>query len=490
MIDGAGTMNEQPRTITLLQINDTHGYLESHPELFWQGGQAVYRTAGGYARIKTIFENVRHEASGPVCAFDSGDTFHGTYVAVHTKGEALIEPINALGLDAWTAHWDFAYGVPRLKELAGRLHHPLLAINCYDNQTGERPFKACTIIERGGLRVGVIGIAATIIDKTMPPHFSEGLRFTLGNEELPEAIRTLREQERVHLVVVLSHLGFPQDVKLAHEVKGIDVLLSGHTHNRMDRPFYVNGTPIIQSGCHGSFVGRIDVEVGGGTARVFDHQLITVDESIQPDAEMQRLVDAAIAPYRSTLQPIAGSTEGALNRNTVLESTMDNFPLDAIAEAAETQIAFSNGWRYGAPILPGPVTINDLWNIIPPNPPVSVVDLTGRELWDMLEQNLENTFAADPYAQMGGYVKRSRGLMIYIKIENPRGARLQQLFVGDGPVDVDAVYPVAFVTTQGVPKDIGRNRRDLPMHAIDAMRQLLQRRGSIDARLRGTVVAI
>jgi len=490
MIDGAGTMNEPARALTLLQINDTHGYLESHPELFWKGGQAIYLSAGGYARIKTIFEHARHEASGPVFAFDNGDTFHGTYAAVHTKGEALVDPVNALDLDAWTAHWDFAYGVPRLKELAGRLNHPLLAINCYDKQTGERPFKVYTVIERGGLRVGVIGIAATIIDKTMPPHFSEGLRFTLGNEELPEAIKTLREHERVHLVVVLSHLGFAQDVKLAHQVKGIDVLLSGHTHNRMERPFFVNATPIIQSGCHGSFVGRLEVEVGGGAARVLNHELITVDESIAPDAAMQRLVDAALAPHRSALQPIAGRTETALNRNTVLEATMDNFLLDAIAEEAGTQIAFSNGWRYGAPILPGPVTINDLWNIIPPNPPVSVVDLTGRELWDMLEENLENTFAPDPYVQMGGYVKRCRGLTIYIKIENPRGARLQQIFVGDDPLDIHAVYPVAFVTTQGVPKSIGTNRRDLPMHAIDALRQLLQRRGRIDAKLRGAVVAI
>lgn len=396
-------MNKHPRTITLLQINDTHGYLESHPEVFWKGGQAVYRTAGGYARIKTIFEQTRHEAPGPVFAFDNGDTFHGTYAAVHTKGEALIDPVNALGLDAWTAHWDFAYGVRRLKELAGRLNHPMLAVNCYDKQTGERPFKSHTIIERGGLRVGVIGIAATIIDKTMPPHFSEGIRFTLGNEELPESIRTLREQEQVDLVVVLSHLGFPQDVKLAHEVAGIDVLLSGHTHNRMDRPFYVNGTPIIESGCHGSFVGRLDVEVGDGKVRVLEHRLITVDESVKPDAAMQRLVDVALAPHRLTLEPIAGSTQSALNRNTVLEASMDNFLLDAIAEAAGTEIAFSNGWRYGAPILPGPVTINDLWNIIPPNPFVSIVDLTGAELWSMLEHNLENTFAADPYAQMGGY---------------------------------------------------------------------------------------
>jgi hypothetical protein len=225
---------------------------------------------------------------------------------------------------------------------------------------GYPPF---TVLERSGVRVGVIGIAATIIDKTMHEHFSTGLRFTLGNEELPGHIQRLREKERVDVVVVLSHLGFPHDVKLAAEVAGIDVLLSGHTHNRMDRPLIVNGATIIQSGCHGSFVGRLDLELNEGKVALLRHELISVDDSIPEDAAMQRVV---------------GHTETALNRNTMLEATMDNLLLQTIAEAAGTSIAFSNGWRYGAPIPVGSVTVNDLWNIVPPNPPISTVELTGR----------------------------------------------------------------------------------------------------------------
>jgi sulfur-oxidizing protein SoxB len=483
-------MSTPSQFITLLQINDTHGYLEPHVEHFWSGDHAEYHTAGGYARIKTIFERIREEQGGAVIALDNGDTFHGTYVAVETQGNALVAPVNALGLDAWTAHWDFAYGVPALRELAARLNHPLLAINCYDKETGERPFPAYTIVERAGLRVGVIGIAATIIDKTMPAHFSEGLRFTLGNEELAETIATLREQEGTDLIVVLSHLGFPQDVKIASETGGIDVLLSGHTHNRMERPFTVNGTTIIQSGCHGSFVGRLTLEIGNSAPRVLMHELIAVDETIEPDPEMHALVEAAMRPHRAMLETVVGNTTTALNRNTTLESTMDNFLLEAIAEAAGTEIAFSNGWRYGAPVVPGPVTMNDLWNIIPPNPVISTVNMTGAEIWAMLEKNLESTFAADPFAQMGGYLKRCRGLSLYFKIENPPGCRIQQIFAGGKPVEPDTVYPVAFVTTQGVPKQYGQDRRDLPLRAIDALRRMLESRSGIDAQLRATVTAV
>jgi 2',3'-cyclic-nucleotide 2'-phosphodiesterase (5'-nucleotidase family) len=478
------------RAITLLQINDTHGYLEPHPELFWTGAQAEHRMAGGYARMLTIFKRVRQERDGAVIALDNGDTFHGTFHAVESRGGAFIEPVNLLGLDAWTVHWDFAYGPERMRELAAKLNHPLLACNCYVKATGELAYPAFTVIERSGVRVGVIGIAATILDKTMPPKFSEGLRFTLGNEELSGHIRMLRDREGVDLVVVLSHLGFPQDVKLASEVAGIDVLLSGHTHNRMDRPLVVNGATIIQSGCHGSFVGRLDVELDGGRVGAIRHQLIHVNDTIPADPEMERVVEAIVSPHRQMLTEVVGQTETALNRNTFLESTMDNLLLQAVAEAGDTHIAFSNGWRYGAPIPVGPVTVNDLWNIVPPNPPVSVVEMTGQEIWDMIEDNLEHTLAADPYQQMGGYLKRCHGIKLYVKFENPAASRIQQCFVGDEELKRDGIYTAAFVTTQGVPKKYGRNRRDLELHAIDALKRYCAAHPNVNADLRGSVIAV
>lgn len=330
--------------LTFLQINDTHGYLEAHPELFWQNNRAVYRTAGGYSRIRQVFDQIRKErGKDAVIALDNGDTLHGTFAAVNSKGADFVEPINLLELDAMTVHWDFAYGPKRLKELARKFNFPILAVNCFDKKTGELFFSPTRIIERGNLRVGIVGIASNIVDKTMPAHFSEGLRFTLGKDELPAHIRRLREEEKVDLVVVLSHLGFPQDVRLATEVSGIDILLSGHTHNRMYEPIFVNGAVIIQSGCHGSFVGRLDVEFSGGKISCVEHQLIEVDETIMPDGEMQNLIDETLAQHREMLGETVGQTAVALNRNTTLEATMDNLLLAAIAEAAAAPVAFSNG---------------------------------------------------------------------------------------------------------------------------------------------------
>lgn len=457
------------RCLTILQINDTHGYLEPHPELIWRGPHPEFRILGGFARIAGLVHSVRDEVSGSVLVLDNGDTFHGTYAAVASKGEALVPLMNALKLDAMTAHWEFAWGPEHFEALAKRLVYPVLAINCYRKSDGTRPFQSSRVIERAGLRIAVIGIAATIVDKSMPPHFSEGLRFTNSDTELPGEIHRLRQHEKADLVIVLSHLGFPQDCKLAQTVTGIDVLLSGHTHNRLEEPAVINGTVIIQSGCHGSFVGRLDLQVTDGAVVVKRHRLVPIDDSIAPDAAMQVLVDDVLAPHRVMLAEIVGKTDTGLHRNTILDAPMDDLLLAAIASTAGTDLAFSNGWRYGAPIPPGPITLNDLWNIIPTNPPVSTVDLTGAEIRGLLEENLERTFSADPFGQMGGYLKRFYGLTIQAKLENPPGHRIEHIFVGRQTLDLGEIYKAAFVTEQAVPLKHGRNRQDFAIRAIEAL---------------------
>jgi S-sulfosulfanyl-L-cysteine sulfohydrolase len=475
--------------LTIVQMNDTHAYFDLHQEMFWKGDHAVYRQAGGYARIATIVKQIRAES--PDCLFcDCGDTLHGTYPAFATQGQAMIPILNSLGLDATTGHWEFAYGPTVLKQQVAKLNYPMLACNVFDKLTRKPVFQQYAITEAGGLRTGIIGIASVIVDKTMPSSFSEGIYFTLGKDELPPIIDLLHNKEKVDLVVLISHLGFTQDMKLLSEVQGIDVCLSGHTHNRLHKPVLSGKTIVIQSGCHGSFLGRLDLKVDGGQVVDYTHRLIEVEAAIQPDPFVDELVKQALLPFKDELAEVVGETSKSLNRGTGMESTMDNFLLQSLLESTGAQLAFSNGWRYGAPIVPGPVTLNDLYNIIPMNPPVSTVEITGEELKAMLEENLERTFSCDPYQQMGGYVKRCLGLHAYIKIENPPGFRIQKLFVGKEEVRDDTYYPATFVTMQGVPQKYGRNHEDQSERAIGAMRKYLSNHRPLRAGLRGTFTAV
>jgi 2',3'-cyclic-nucleotide 2'-phosphodiesterase (5'-nucleotidase family) len=476
--------------ITILQVNDTHSYFELHNELFWSGKRDFYKKAGGYARIATIFKEVKGKKNGKVICLDNGDTIHGTFPAVKSKGHAVVKILNELNLDAMTAHWEFAHGPDNFRDIVAKLKFPILAINCYEINSQKLVFPPFRILEIGKLRVGIIGIAATIVDKTMPKHFSKGIYFTLGNKELPRYIKQLREIEKVDLIIVLSHLGYPQELKLVKEVNGIDVLLSGHTHNRIYEAVVVNRSIIIQSGCHGSFIGRLDLLVKNGRVLKFQHKLIDVNESIKPDPKVDSIINKILDKDREMLSVVVGKTKTALNRNQVMETTMDNFLLEALKEVSGEKIAFSNGWRYGAPVEVGQILVNDLWNIIPTNPKISICKITGNELWAMMEENLEHTFSCDAYKQMGGYVKRCSGLTIYFKIENPEGKRIQDFFINGKRLNRSKVYSTCFVTTQGIPEKYGKDRQTLEVRAISALRGYLEKRKTVSAVLKKTIVPI
>ncbi len=478
------------KNITIVQMNDSHAYLDLHPELFWEHGQAVYRLAGGYARIATLLKQIRAEKPEQVLFLDGGDTFHGTYPAVHSEGEALVPTLNELSPAAMTAHWEFAYGPEGFKTLSEHITYPVLAMNVYHKDTQKRLFEPFEVVEMAGLRIGIAGIASNIVDKTMPPEFSEGIYFTNGLEELPQVVQTLRNQEKVDLVVLLSHLGFPQDMYLLEKVPGVDVALSAHTHTRLDKPVKQGGALVVQSGSHGSFITRLDLTLEDGKIVDYQHQLIEVSESIEPDKEVDDLLENAMRPYRLILGEVVGQTRVPLDRGLNLEATMDNFLLTTLLQHTGAEIAFSNGYRYGAPIMPGPILMNDLYNIIPMNPFVSTLEITGMELKNMLEQNLEHTFSCIPFNQIGGYVKRSLGLRALVKVEYPVQTRIRKLFVGDREVEADKTYKAAYITSQAIPVQFGRKREQSEDKIIDVMVDYLKDYELTDAQLLGTFTLI
>jgi sulfur-oxidizing protein SoxB len=478
---------EEPMAhVTLIQINDLHGYLAPHPELFDLPSGTEFRSGGGLARIARIFKDIRREVGDAVVALDNGDTFHGSMPAVLSRGEALVAPTSLLDLDAMTAHWEFAYGLERVRELSEQLPHPLIAANFTDDG-GTLALPPFVVVERGGVKVAVIGLAAVVTVSVLPDADQRTARFSIGDSALKVLVPVLRHDHRAGVVVVLSHLGFPQDCRLARVVPGIDVILSGHTHDRMRAPALVNDTVIMQSGAHGSFVGRLDLDIAASGLAGWRHALLPVDDATQPDGEMIGAVERSLRDFAAAGTQVVGTTQTALTRYNMLESTMDNLLLDAVAESANVRVALSNGWRYGAPIPPGPITEADLWNIVPANPWVSAVTLTGNDLRELYEESLEATFACDPWEQRGGYVKRCRGLRIRFRVQNAAGHRLQELRVDDAPVRGGASYEVAFLGEQAVPARYAENRHSIGVRAVDALRQYVRRHSPVEAKLRGAV---
>lgn len=457
--------------LNILFINDVHGYLAPHPELFYDETGEVVEIVGGYAHIAGLVEDIRKENPNTLL-FDGGDTLHGTKPLVDSKGEAIIPILNALKPDALVGHWDFAYGPERLKNIRKQLIFPILGCNVF-KEDGSNFLQPTVMFEKEGLKIGIIGICAMIVDKVMPEKMSKGLKFTSGIKELPKYIKKLKA-DGANIIVLLSHNGFPQDVALLETVEGIDICLSAHTHNRIYSPIKVNGARIVQCGCHGAFMGKFTIQIKENKIKGCDYELIKIDSSLSKNADVDLLVEKVLEPYQKIRTAVLGRTDEILHRYNTINSTMDNLLLKAIAHITKTDIAFSNGWRYGAPIDIGSITENDLYNITPMNPPVSTVELSGAEIKEMLEENLERTFCEDPFGQMGGYVKRVFGLQINMRIENPNRHRIQEIYYKGSHLVLEKIYKVSFVTTQGVSKKYGKNRKKHSKKAVEAMKVYLK----------------
>lgn len=468
--------------LTLIQQNDTHAQFEAHPELLWRDGQPIYRRLGGYARAATLVEQIREESGGACLFIDCGDAIHGTGAAQWTQGAAIVPILNAMGVQLMTpGNWEWGFGPQVLRERIAEMDFPVIACNVQRADSGEREFAPSYVKEIGGVRVGFIGITSPIVTQTMARPMGLGLRFNEPSNSLPRCIAKLRREAGVDLIVVVSHFGFPQDVKLAKEVEGIDVLLSAHTHNRLQKPLQIGKTLLIQSGFGGSFLGRLDVEVRDGCVCAWSHQLIAVEESIVPHSAVERIVNEQLAPWRERLNVVVGQTATPLNRMTVLESTMDNLLTDAYLDLTSAEIAFSHGWRYGSPILSGDVTMGDLWQIIPTNPEIITFELSGAQIRQRLEANLESVYASDAFEQKGGFLMRVSGLNAVVRLNNAKNTRIEHLDIAGEPFDPQRIYRIAAAGEQAV-GDVEQTQ-STGLHAVDALRRYFESHSPVNADL-------
>ncbi|WP_338657090.1 bifunctional UDP-sugar hydrolase/5'-nucleotidase (plasmid) [Sporosarcina psychrophila] len=425
---------------TLIQQNDTHGCLELHDELFWDSKGPILKKVGGYSRICKYVKDVKKENEN-VLFFDGGDLFHGTLPLLESKGNAILSLLKKMPLDGFVpGNWDFAYGKEQLQSLTSNLSFPSIACNLKDQDTGEPLLKPYIVKEMQGMKIGVIGLTYPYVDITMPPSFSEGMIFSTGVEEVQEYVEKLKDE--VDIVVLLSHMGLPLDAKLVSLVNGIDIVLSGHSHDRVIKPIILNDTYIVQAGSSASFLGRLDITFEDDKVTDVQYELITVDEKFEEDEEVKEMVNSILAQYETERSTIVGETKAILHRSTLQESPMDKLITDAYLSTCDCDVAFSHGWRYGPPMAVGPLTLYDLHTIIPSNPKLFTLELDGTALLKALENNLEQVFSSEPFDQKGGYILRSSGLMMTYKPYNPKGNRIQSLQIAGENIDLNKIYKI------------------------------------------------
>ncbi|MBI3706272.1 MAG: thiosulfohydrolase SoxB [Proteobacteria bacterium] len=408
---------------------------------------AAYGRIGGVDRLATLIKTIRAERPHNTILLDGGDTWQGSYTSLVTRGADMVRVMNALGVEAMTGHWDFTYGQERVKQLIAEAKCPFLAGNVRDATWGDDVFDGEIVFERQGIRVGVIGQAFPYTPIANPRYLIPDWSFGINEDRLRKRVEKLRAAA-VDLVVLLSHNGFDVDRKLARRVRGIDVILTGHTHDALPDVVEVDRTLLIASGSHGKFLSRLDLLVKDRRVASWRYKLMPVfADAIRPDPEIAALIGEVRAPHAATLDRVVGHTESLLYRRGNFAGTFDDLICQALLVERDAQISLSPGFRWGSTLLPGaPIRVEDIYSqtaVTYPNAYRS--EFTGAFLKDVLEDVADNLFNPDPYYQQGGDMVRVGGLSFTINVGHRIGQRIadMRLLATDEPIDPAKNYVVA-----------------------------------------------
>ncbi len=407
----------------------------------------TYGRLGGLDRIATILKAIRTERGDRVVFLDSGDTWTNSYTSLITKGQDMVDCMALLKPDAMTGHWEFTLGADRVKEIVGQLGFPFLAQNVRDTEWEEPAFDAMRLIERGGVKIAIIGQAlpytAIANPRWMMPNWSFGIR----ENDLRENVDKARKAG-AQLVVLLSHNGFDVDRKLAGRIPGIDVILTGHTHDALPDVVKIGNTLLVASGCHGKFVSRLDLDVRDGAVKGYRYRLIPVfADVVAPDSEMAAMIAKHRAPHEKMLREPLGRTETLLYRRGNFNGTFDDLICDALIAGRDAEIALSPGFRWGTSVLPGQEIVReDVYNATAITYPAAYrMTMSGARLKEVLEDVADNLFNPDPYYQQGGDMVRVGGLGYTIDIGKSMGSRISgmTLLRTGKPIEAGRDYTVA-----------------------------------------------
>ena len=459
---GAGGRGQR---LTILHTADIHAQLDIHDEFFWEDGKPVFRRRGGLATLRAMINTLRRENPGNTLLVDGGDCFQGSGVASLSKGRAIVPLVNAIGYDlVLPGNWEVVYGKDAMiANLNGYSAAKVCANMFHANGPGGTPiFPPYQTFTLGGVKVGFVGYNDPLTPTRQSPAYSRGIRFAHPRDSLARHVATLREREGCALVFVLSHMGLAQQLDLANQAyaRGVDYILGADTHERIREPLQGRYAKVTEPGAFASFVGKLDLVVEDGHITQQTYALLDVDPDRYPeDAEMRTMVAAARAPYRDELDRVVGRTRTPLMRYYVIETPMDNLITDALMWKFQTDFAVSNGFRFCPPLVPPPggdvpITNEYLWSMLPVDSVLKSGMVTGQQIHDWLERELENAFAKNATQRFGGWLVRVKGLELTFTIDRPVGERIREITIQGQPLDARQRYRMLGCERDGDPDNV------------------------------------
>lgn len=490
--------------ITLLHTSDIHGQINVHDEFFWENGKAVFKKRGGFSHLKTMINDLRKQNPNTLL-LDGGDCFQGSGIASLTEGQALIPLMNNLNYDlVLPGNWEVVYGKKMLlKDLGGYNARKVCANMFDDDAAGDLMFPPYSIFYIAGIKIGFIGYNDPLTPIRQAPDYSRGIKFSEPEKNIAKYVKILREQEQCKMVFVMSHMGLAQQLNLAAQpyAEGVDYILGADTHERIREPLQGKYSKVTEPGAFASFVGKLDIVIENGKIKDEAYELLEVDpEKYAEDAEMRQLIAEVRKPHEKELNRIIGKTKTSLMRYFVIETPMDNLITDALMWKFNPDIAISNGFRFCPPLYVKPnetvdITSDYLYSMIPGDNNVLMADVSGKQIWDWLEKELENVFAVDPTKRLGGWLVRFQGMKIKFTIANEMGKRLQEILVKGKKIDFEKVYKVVSCEREGDSDSLlcriknVKNNHKLGTLIHKAIEEYLEKHSPVSPKIEGRAVA-
>ena len=410
-----------------------------------------YGKVGGFAHLATLVKRLRAERPGALL-LDGGDTWQGSATALWTNAQDMVDAALLLGVDVMTGHWEFTYGMQRVKQIVegdfkGRIE--FVAQNVKTADFGDPVFASTSLREINGVPVAIVGQAFPYTPIANPRYFVSDWEFGIREAELQKTVDEARGKG-AQLVVLLSHNGMDVDLKLAGRVRGLDAIFGGHTHDGVPVAVPVanaGGTTLVtNAGSNGKFLAVMDFEVKGGKLANHRYRLLPVFSNVlAPDPTMDALIKKLRALHESKLAEKLAVTDGLLYRRGNFNGSWDQLVCDALMEVQGAQIAFSPGFRWGTSLLPGDAITRELMmdQLAITYPFATVTEMSGAQIKTVLEDVADNLFNPDPYYQQGGDMVRTGGLEYTIAPAEKMGARISDLRLAGKPLDADKTYKVA-----------------------------------------------
>ncbi len=415
----------------ILHINDLHSHLD--PAKDDDGTES-----GGIARIATLVGGIKamNEKQGiPTYFFVAGDAISGTPYSTVFDGEATFAALDNAGVDAMTlGNHEFDFGQDNLRGLMEKADFPIISANVYESEgAGLTDFADSYVVLGEDPRLLVIGLTTPETTYTTNPKNVIGLTF--GNPAEVSIDILSEETGEYEVAVGLTHLGFAADKKMAEGVPELDIIVGGHSHTLLEQPEYVGDTAIVQAGCYGHYVGRLDaVYTDAGTVEVTEYQMLPVTGDLGDNPKVEGVLKGYRERLGDEMNKIVADIPAQITAGACreAETVFGDVLTDVMREISGADIAFSNGGGIRANLGPGQISIGDVLTALPFSSTIVTATLTGEQLQAVFD------YCASKQTPGGGFLQVSG-----MTVKYNTGKSAENIVIGGEPLDPEKQYKIA-----------------------------------------------